>query len=149
MGNLNETQRQLSYCGIYCGDCPMYTREISRTSEKLENLTAQAGFNQMAEYLPDMAWYTEFKEKLAWFRENVVCDGCRSDGRQYHEGCTLRDCCSARGIDFCPNCDNYPCNTVEEFKAQSPYFADNMKRIREVGVDAYIEEQKKAGLPEC
>ena len=148
MGNQNE-RKLLSYCGIYCGGCPMYTREISHASDKLEQLTSQVGFDQMAEFSPDMAWYPEFKQKLTWIKANIICDGCRGDGRQYHRGCTLRECTKAKGIDFCINCDNYPCGTVEEFKTQSPFFQGNMERIREIGVEAFIEEQIKAGMPVC
>lgn len=125
----------------------MFTREISKTAEKLEQLTGMSGFDQMAEFDPEMAWFTDFKKRLEWFKTDVACEGCRDEGRQFHAGCELRRCCMEKKVDFCYDCGNYPCDVVEGFKAQAPYFEDNLRKIREMGLEAYIKEQMTAGLP--
>lgn len=149
MTNLNEKE-MVSFCGLYCESCPMYTREISKTAEKLAQLTAVSGFEQMAEFVPEMAWYTDFKKRLEWFKNDVVCDQCRGEnkGCHFHPDCELHQCCLEKKVDFCFNCPDYPCAVFEEFKNQAPYFEENLQKIREMGVEDYIKTQMIQDLPE-
>lgn len=147
MTNLKIDQ-QVTFCGLYCGICPMYTREIGETAEKLGRLATASGFDEMAEFVPGMEWFTDFKIKLEWFKTDAVCNGCRDEGRQFHDSCGLRQCCKEKKVDFCHNCHKYPCAVAEEFKIQAPYYEDNLRKIREIGLEDYIREQvvASAGL---
>ena len=129
--------RGISYCGLNCEACPLYSRTISKAAENLGQLTTMVGFDQMAEFLPEMAWFKDFKGYLKWLKENAVCDGCRHKGKQFHKSCELRNCCTERETEFCHECGQFPCTVVDAFDNQAPYFLENLKKIMDLGLEEY------------
>ncbi len=107
-------------CGIYCGACP----SIGRT-----------------------------------------CRGCGSEDRDQKRrskwGCRLRTCCfEERGLDLCVECDEFPCgkhtSKLSSSHPEDPRFGyrretvHNLRRVQEVGVGAWLEEQDaRWRCPEC
>ncbi len=98
-------------CGIYCGACPSFGR---------------------------------------------TCRGCSSHERDQRRrskwGCHLRRCCiDEMGLDFCFQCGDHPCSRyTKKLSASHPNDSrfdyrrevhDNLRRIAEVGVDEWLEEQ--------
>jgi len=82
------------------------------------------------------------------------CLGCQL-GEQ-HSYCSVYRCCVIkRGLFTCADCDEYPCERllrvlgVEEgldsFISHKPALP-NLGRIREVGLEAYLEEQRERRL---
>ena len=82
------------------------------------------------------------------------CLGCQL-GEQ-HSYCSVYRCCvTKRGLFTCAGCDEYPCERllrvlgVEEgldsFISHKPALP-NLDRIREVGLEIYLEEQKERRL---
>ncbi|MCI8441461.1 MAG: DUF3795 domain-containing protein [Provencibacterium sp.] len=51
------------------------------------------------------------------------CHGCRSDAalkRGCLSGCGISDCVREREIDFCAQCEEFPCRKAEEFFGKDP-----------------------------
>ena len=107
-------------CGIYCGACPSFQR---------------------------------------------TCRGCGSEDRDQRRrskwGCRLRKCCfEKRDSDLCIECEDFPCrdhrSKLSDSHPGDPRFAyrhetvTNLRRVREVGIDLWLEEQgTRWSCPEC
>lgn len=89
------------------------------------------------------------------------CHGCLSDKLAPH--CQLcpngfRECAKDRGLTWCYECGEFPCQRLEAF-LDSHYengishhasAIANLKRMKEVGVSAWVAEEKaKATCPQC
>jgi hypothetical protein len=82
------------------------------------------------------------------------CLGCHL-GEQ-HSYCSVYRCCvSKRGLFTCADCDEYPCERLlgvlgvgeglDSFISHKPALP-NLDRIREVGLEMYLEEQRERRL---
>ena len=110
-------------CGIYCGTCRQYLL-------LKKNLLEKRGFK-------------------------VGCNGCRIRNKK----CAFirRDCLALRKNDiiFCYECEKFPCQNLKKLDAQySEKFyvnlIENLKRLRDIGVEKWLEEQKKLyTCPDC
>lgn len=112
-----------SYCGIYCGACPILAANEKGVVEE------KAG-----------DWELDAKD--------IVCRGCKSKTlAAYCKDCVMRLCARDRGFEFCVECDDYPCGTVMAFQRDRfPHhtlIAANLQAVADRGVDAWLEEQKK------
>ena len=54
--------------------------------------------------------------------------------------CAARTCFAEKGVDFCFQCDEYPCsrNSYPDLLARK--WRANNERMKEVGVEAFYEE---------
>jgi len=119
-----------SPCGIYCGACgTLHAFREGRVEE-------HAKFAQMAP-------------------EDVMCAGCKTDQlADYCIGCHFRDCARDRGIEFCFECDEFPCEPLVAFrKDKYPHHSTvlkNLETIKEKGLDAWLAEQEERwSCPKC
>ncbi len=95
--------------------------------------------------------------------ENDPCQGCNGPDEHKPEFCALR-CgiilCEKRrrnGYKYCDECSDYPCADVMEkenrYTSQYPHREsplDNLKMIREKGMDAFLEyERQHWTCPDC
>jgi len=89
------------------------------------------------------------------FRIRKTCQGCGSDNRKQGRiskwSCKIRECCfEDKNLDFCIECDEFPCNMLEKklkkshlgdkkFKYRHEIY-DNLCRIKKVG-GKWVKEQ--------
>ena len=136
---------RLAPCGLNCGKCVAYAKgEIRFHSEKLKDLLGS--FDGYAErfkrFRPVFEHYPAFKALLEHFTK-AECRGCRAGDCTY-PNCGVAACYKDKGVDFCFQCDEFPCaktNFDENLKAR--WIAMNI-RMKEVGVERYFEESKDA-----
>ncbi|HQG41773.1 MAG TPA: DUF3795 domain-containing protein [Spirochaetota bacterium] len=74
-----------------------------------------------------------------------ICKGCRTDS--LHDNCEIYDCCiRIGGMDFCFECDCFPCERLKQFSNyhHGENFAhyrhiiiDNLRQIKEMGVEKW------------
>ena len=132
---------RLAPCGIDCERCVMYAdgrvrRRATSLAEALEGFENMAA--KMAGHLPVLAQYDRFAEILALF-SGASCTGCRSRGSNL-SFCAARSCYREHNVDFCFQCDEYPCERngyPAEFLERWRSYND---RMREVGVEQYYRE---------
>jgi hypothetical protein len=109
-------------CGLFCPGCSVYiaTREHPDRLQKIAD-----------------RWNVTVDE--------VKCDGCRADRRfVYCRTCHMADCAAGRGLEFCSQCDDYPCAELEEFQPAMPHrieLWDCLSRIKEVGWEQWYAEK--------
>ena len=118
-------------CGLYCGACSWY---ISTTEDR-----------ERLQQLADRAHLTE---------EEATCLGCRSGERlPYCEHCRIGACAAERGVDFCSDCEEYPCGELIWFQSAMPHrieLWDNLERIKAVGYEKWLAEiREHYTCPEC
>ncbi len=87
--------------------------------------------------------------------EELRCDGCRSEKRCYYcrERCKMGKCASEKGVDFCGECNEYPCEDLRAFQAAMPHrieLWESQERIKEVGYEKWYREMiEHYSCPKC
>ena len=133
----------LAPCGLNCSKCFAFSEgEIKLLSVRLEHLLGS--FDRYAQrfsnFLPVFANYPSFKVLLSYLTKGD-CLGCRRGTCKY-SNCGVIGCHKMKGVDFCFQCDEFPCKKTN-FDAElwQRWFQMNT-RMKEVGVESYFEETK-------
>ncbi len=119
-------------CGLFCPACSAF---IGSTEEPARLQTIANNFQVPV--------------------EKVECKGCRSDKRGlYCENyCKMTRCAAEKGIDFCYQCQEYPCSDIKTFQALMPHRIElwqSQDRIKEVGWERwYAEMVEHYSCPDC
>lgn len=118
-------------CGLYCGACTLFIA----TREDPERLRALAARFQLSE-------------------EAIKCYGCRSDKRFPHcEECRMSACADERGIAFCSECAEYPCEHLKQFQSERPHrieLWDDLERIKAIGCELWMQKiREHYSCPRC
>jgi hypothetical protein len=86
-------------------------------------------------------------ERIAESCHGCGCE-CNACGAQYHrEHCAIYRCVTERGLLTCADCPEMPCTRLIHF-AYDPIWRthrpviENLRRIRRIGVEAWLEEQR-------
>jgi hypothetical protein len=130
--DLDEKKRLSAVCGLFCPSCTVFIG----TKEDPQRLRAFAERYQM----PIEAW---------------KCEGCRSEKRSYYceNLCQMVTCAAKKGIEFCGECDEYPCDELKKFQAERPHrieLWDAQERIAKVGFSEWFEEMlEHYSCPNC
>jgi hypothetical protein len=132
----------LAPCGLDCNRCVWRLHgEVQVEAERL--VRALEGFDKMApllsERVPALAHYEEFLEVLSFF-SGADCLSCRDGGSQL-SFCSARVCFREKGVDFCFECDEYPCTRNRYPENLLQRWRTNNDRMREVGVERYYQER--------
>ena len=124
--DISEKRKLTAPCGLDCFNCDIYEA----------NLT-----DEMAEFI---------HTKLGVPKESIACKGCRQqDGKHFHlpsEGCATLNCAKDKGVEFCCDCEEFPCSLLAPLADEAQRYPHNFKlfnlcRIRKVGIDRWIEEE--------
>jgi len=120
-------------CGLYCGVCGiMYaTRDDNK----------------------------KFAELLAGVYnlpvEKIHCEGCLAGGEatfEYCRVCPIKSCTAERGYEGCHQCDEFPCEFIDNFPMPvgKRVMLRAIPRWREVGTEQWVaEEEARYVCPEC
>lgn len=77
---------------------------------------------------------------------NCFCGDCAAAG--HHHICEIYQCAKEKELTTCADCDDFPCTTLIQF-AYDPIWQthrvvlENLRRIRKIGLDAWLEEQNE------
>lgn len=141
VSNYEKVLEILAPCGLDCSRCYAYENgKIKELSKEL--LSHLKGFDELAldlkKFFPAFKNYAIFKEILMHFSKSD-CGGCRNS--PFH-GCNVKTCCNDRKINFCFQCDEYPCdkNGFNERLYKKWRIAND--EMKEIGIGAYYEKQK-------
>lgn len=139
-----EVVARLAPCGLDCGRCADYEggeiRQLSaRLGELLGNYRRLAAMKAAGR--PEFAHYEQFTAILASLAAGA-CSGCRGDRVTCPLICRAKSCHRDKGVDFCFQCGEYPCDGQFEGKLRDRWRAIN-DRMRQIGAEAYFEEQNR------
>jgi len=115
-----------TYCGLYCGACPVL----------------------MANEREDEEWIAVTAEQWKCKPEDLHCRGCKTEvTAAFCTNCGMRVCAREKGLEFCSECTDYPCEMVTTFRndnaSHHSVIINNLERIKEIGGEKWLEEQKE------
>lgn len=141
--NYEQIKASLAPCGLSCEKCFAHVEgDIRRHSLNLkETLGNFAPYAQRYESLlgdPVFKKYSDFKGMLDYFASEN-CQGCRNEQCKLFKNCGVRPCHQEKGVDFCYQCDEFPCTKT--------HFDENLYkawvRINEIikskGIEQYYQ----------
>ena len=101
-------------CGLCCETCFAHVngniRKYSlKLKEKLGSFHNNARRFEILLGDPIFKKYAAFKEMLDYF-SSENCKGCRKEQCKIFNHCGVRPCHQEKGIDFCYQCDEFPCH---------------------------------------
>ncbi|MCU0646166.1 MAG: DUF3795 domain-containing protein [bacterium] len=133
----------LAPCGLNCKKCLANAKgEIKYHSITLKNLLGS--FDRYAErfsgFMPVFKNYQQFKDLLE-FLTRGNCNGCRSGDCKY-PNCGVAKCYQEKGVDFCFQCDEFPCDRTNFDPELKQRWLQMNNRMREIGIEAYFDETK-------
>lgn len=117
-------------CGLYCGACGTVLADKNGSVEALA-------------------------EEWGMQPDQLVCHGCKTvTTAVFCRDCRFRDCVSSKGIDYCFQCDEFPCGDLLSFRndqaSHHSVVLQNSKRMLDIGVDRWLEEQRvRWSCPSC
>lgn len=135
-----DGEHLIAVCGTYCGACPMY-------------INTQPGNEQRRKEMFEQYASRPMKINL----ENLVCDGCLSDGHiaPHCQKCELRLCAADKpGVTRCSDCPDFPCSRITDFsndgRLHHAELPDNLRNIRKMGIKDWARhEQERWRCPKC
>jgi hypothetical protein len=125
-----DYRKMTAPCGLDCFNCPMFLAGEDGNLRK--GIAARLGISE----------------------EKAFCPGCRELGGTIgflgmKEPCNVYKCISAKGLDFCSDCTDFPCDHLHPYAdraAQVPHNTKvfNLCLIRKMGLDAWARDKAKA-----
>src|SRR5512139_3299718 len=136
------TIRKDTYCGLYCGACEVVNAKTSEDKTRVIGL--------FEAQIP--GWHAA--------PEEMHCSGCKTDDVFVNcAKCPIRPCAKAKGVEFCHQCNDYPCDIHRFMRAASnqvPILRHvkamelNQEFIRQRGVEEWLVAQDAGWrCPQC
>ena len=117
-------------CGLDCFNCPVY---LAGDNEKIKKAVA---------------------ERLNIPLERVACRGCRNEKGKIEfinmtEPCNVYKCIDKKGIRFCSECPDFPCDHLHPYAdlaSQRPHNIKvfNLSLIKKMGLEKWATEKAKS-----
>jgi hypothetical protein len=130
--------RLVTYCGLYCGLCSNKNR-IPRKAQELQDTMRKEGYERWAQEIPGFKPFWEFLSGLAKGGPGGTC----REGTCGAPFCAIRKCARGKKIDICVECAEYPCKKIAGVAKGYPTLLADGKRMKEIGVEAWIKEQEE------
>jgi hypothetical protein len=128
-GATMDYKQMTAPCGLDCFNCPLY---LARENEKLREAIARNRDIPV---------------------EKAVCNGCRNENGTIAflgmtEPCNVYKCIGQKGIDFCCDCDDFPCDHLHPYAdkaAERPHNTKvfNLGMIKKMGLESWAEKKAK------
>ena len=132
MNRIVPDKQSAAVCGLLCKSCGIYIATEQNNREALSRIAVRLN-------IPF---------------DKVRCSGCRGDLLSAHcESCYFRECSVKRGIEFCSQCSDFPCEKLSDFQTKMPHRVDlfrSLERIKEAGWERwYVEAVEKHTCTKC
>jgi len=144
--NYQNILEYLGPCGINCQKCFAFKDgNIRRNSEILKN--ELGNFDVYAKRFsvlldaPIFDKYPDFKEMLDYLSSSN-CMGCRKQECHLFKSCNVRNCYKEKSVDFCFQCNEFPCNRTGFDSHLEQRWIKINQRMSEIGVENYYNEIK-------
>ena len=143
----NTIKETIAPCGLCCETCFAHVngniRKLSiQLKEKLGNFHNNAKRFETLLEEPIFEKYADFKEMLDYLAaEN--CHGCRNEQCKLFKNCGVRPCHQNKEVDFCFQCEEFPCNRTNFDDSLYKGWVAINKIIKKKGIEAYCEGARK------
>jgi hypothetical protein len=138
-----EIVGMLAPCGLNCVKCMAFVSgDIKKNATELKRLLGafDTYAQRFSRFNPVFENYPAFKNLLEHFAQ-ASCKGCRS-GDCWYPNCGVAPCCKQKGIDFCFQCDEFPCEKSNfDLNLKERWIRMN-NLMKQKGVEAYFQGSK-------
>lgn len=134
---------KIAPCGLNCYKCfANFEGGIRKTSLKLQSLLGSFDIyaERFSSFLPTFKEYPSFKTLLTYLTEEN-CEGCRKGSCLYLD-CGVRDCYKSKTVDFCFQCDEFPCEKTNFDPHLKQRWIQMNKRMKAIGINSFYQETK-------
>jgi len=136
----------LAPCGLCCETCFAHVdgdiRKYSlKLKEKLGNFQINAKRFETLLDNPVFKKYTAFKEMLDYFASEN-CKGCRNEQCKLFKDCGVRPCHQEKEIDFCYQCDEFPCDRTNFDSGLYKGWVMINEKIKKIGLENFYEKTR-------
>ena len=132
-------------CGLYCGVCAIYMADRDNNLKFKERLVDV--------YKGNILGKGKLKGSENLSVEDIKCKGCLSDDVfMYCERCEIKNCTREKGYTGCHQCDEFPCQYIENFPMTvgKKVILRAVPYWKEVGTEKFIEDEEARYLcPAC
>ncbi|OYD15048.1 hypothetical protein CH333_06665 [candidate division WOR-3 bacterium JGI_Cruoil_03_44_89] len=114
---MNKENQMVAVCGLDCGECDIH----------------QASNNpEIARQIVD--WFKKERD-IEVKLEDIRCSGCKGDRtKHWSPDCWILKCCvDEKGLEFCSQCDDFPCEKLIEWAKGSEKYGDALNRLKGMG----------------
>ncbi len=131
-----ESKEFLCYCGLYCKMCSLING-LPQAAQSLHQIMSEDGWEHFGEQVyPE---FPEFWKTLSTLKDlDKASPNCKAGCGD--PGCQIRQCAEAKGLEVCAFCEEFPCTLIQNFSRRYPFLIRNNERIRELGLEAWIQE---------
>lgn len=115
--------KMIAYCGLDCNTCPIYLVTREKNKEKQKEKRKEI-VNLIKEH-----YGLDFR-----LGDITDCDGCMGEtGRLFSacKDCPIRKCARKKRIESCAYCNEYICETLEEFFKKEPDARVRLNKMRD------------------
>ena len=110
-------EKMIGCCGIVCSECPGFLATQKDDDEERRKVAE--------------LWSKQYNSDIK--PEDINCDGCfLESGRLINHGkvCEIRKCGQDKNLKNCADCDDYPCEKLNQFFEMAPDAKTNLEGIR-------------------
>ncbi len=141
-----QIKAAIAPCGLNCEKCFAHVdgdiREFSlKLKEKLGNFDMYATRFETLLDNPIFKKYPDFKEMLDYFASEN-CKGCRNEQCKLFKGCGVRSCHQEKQIDFCHECNEFPCEKTNFDKNLYKRWVLINEKINKGGIEEFYKRTK-------
>ena len=135
-----EEEALAAPCGLYCGACAIRRGDFRRASMRLLNLIrVYPGVGRRVSAVDP-----QLEGALEWLAEEVgPCGGCMVAAERLQR-CQIRRCClDERGLRFCHECGEFPCERLQRVEGHYGFCIDNLRAIQKEGLENWLRDQRR------
>ncbi|MBW1784037.1 MAG: DUF3795 domain-containing protein [Deltaproteobacteria bacterium] len=142
-----EIKASLAPCGLSCETCFAHVdgdirRYSLKLKEKLGNFHPYAKRFETLLDNPVFKKYPDFKQMLDYLASEN-CKGCRNEECKLFQNCGVRGCHQEKQVDYCYQCDAFPCNRTNFDDSLCKAWVRINEIIRNEGIEKYYEKTLK------
>ncbi len=145
---MNDGERLIGYCGLYCGDCSGYKGTIANLARDLHKELKQERFADLAKALSKIPFFKAFENfpqccKVLETLPKLRCTKtCRRDGGPPF--CEIRMCSRDKKLNGCWQCATFKtCAKLDFLRAgHGDAHLRNLNKIKRAGTAAFIRGRR-------
>ena len=121
---MEDKKKLAAPCGLYCGVCAVLIAHRDNNTKFKERLTGVYGVTV----------------------DDIKCEGCLSNELfVFCRACPIRSCTIDKGIEGCHQCDDFPCQFIDNFPLPvgKKVILRAIPAWRELGTERWMEEEEK------
>jgi len=118
-------EKMIAVCGLDCAGCPIHKASLGDV-EAAELLVG---------WWKGEGWLKEDEGVDEVLARGPHCLGCRGDrSAHWAANCWILTCCvDEKGLEYCYECEVFPCKRLSEWAGEREQYAEALKRLQQMG----------------